>query len=42
MKAAYAEAGVPFPEIVSDCGWNEFDLARVYQSVAPQICAMMD
>lgn len=39
IKAAYAEAGVSFPEIVSDCGWNEFDLTHVYRSLAPLMCA---
>ena len=37
--AAYAAAGRPFPPIVSDCGWNEFDLADVYRALAPQLCA---
>ena len=39
VNAAYAAAAVPFPEIQPDCGWNEFDLAHVYQSLAPQLCA---
>jgi broad specificity phosphatase PhoE len=39
VKAAYMEAGVSFPEIVPDCGWNEFDLTDVYRSLAPQLCA---
>jgi broad specificity phosphatase PhoE len=39
VKAAYADAGVSFPEIMSDCGWNEFDLTHVYHSLAPQMCA---
>ena len=39
VKAAHVEAGVPFPEIVPDCGWNEFDLTHVYRSLAPQLCA---
>lgn len=39
VKAAYVEVGVPFPEIVPDCGWNEFDLADVYRALAPQLCA---
>jgi broad specificity phosphatase PhoE len=37
--AAYAAAGPPFPPIVRDCGWNEFDLADVYRALAPQLCA---
>jgi broad specificity phosphatase PhoE len=39
VTAAYAETGVPFPEIVSDCGWNEFDLTGVYRALAPRLCA---
>jgi broad specificity phosphatase PhoE len=39
VQAAYVEAGLPFPKIVPDCGWNEFDLADVYRSLAPQLCA---
>jgi len=39
VKAAYADAGVPFPEIVPDCGWNEFDLTHVYRALAPLMCA---
>jgi broad specificity phosphatase PhoE len=39
VKAAYDGAGVPFPQIVPDCEWNEFDLAHVYRSLAPQLCA---
>jgi broad specificity phosphatase PhoE len=37
--AAYAAGGRPFPAIVRDCGWNEFDLAEVYRALAPQLCA---
>jgi broad specificity phosphatase PhoE len=39
VKAAYREAGVWFPEIVPDPGWDEFDLTRVYRSLAPLLCA---
>jgi broad specificity phosphatase PhoE len=39
VKAAYADARVSFPEIASDCGWNEFDLTHVYHSLAPRMCA---
>jgi broad specificity phosphatase PhoE len=28
-----------FPEIVTDSGWNEFDLDRMYREIAPQLCA---
>lgn len=38
VKRAFEEAGVPFPEIRVDCGWNEFDLTHVYRALAPQLC----
>ncbi len=38
VRAVYREAGVPFPEVVAEPGWNEFDLADVYRAVAPQLC----
>jgi broad specificity phosphatase PhoE len=39
VRSIYREAGVPFPEIVRESGWNEFDLADVYRALAPQLCA---
>jgi broad specificity phosphatase PhoE len=39
IKRAYEAAGVPVPAICVDAGWNEFDLGRVYQEIAPQLCA---
>ncbi len=39
IKEAYAIAGVAFPEVPVDPGWNEFDLARVYCEIAPQLSA---
>jgi broad specificity phosphatase PhoE len=39
VAAAYQATGRPFPPIVRDCGWNEFDLADVYRALAPQLCA---
>ena len=38
VKAAFADAGAWFPEIVWDCGWNEFDLAGIYRVLAPRLC----
>jgi len=35
VSMAYTEAGVPFPEIIIDSQWNEFDLARVYSEIGP-------
>jgi broad specificity phosphatase PhoE len=39
VEAAYREAGVYFPEIVGELGWNEFDLTHVYQALAPRLAA---
>jgi broad specificity phosphatase PhoE len=39
VKAEYEAAGRRFPPLVSDCGWNEFDLADVYRAFAPYLCA---
>jgi broad specificity phosphatase PhoE len=39
VSAVYREAGVVFPEIVREPGWNEFDLTHVYRSLAPLLCA---
>jgi broad specificity phosphatase PhoE len=38
VRTAYRDAGAGFPEIRSDCGWNEFDLAGVYRELAPRLC----
>lgn len=38
ISAAYAAAGVKFPEIITDHNWNEFDLTRVYQEIGPLLC----
>jgi broad specificity phosphatase PhoE len=39
VSAVYREAGISFPEIAEEPGWNEFDLAHVYQELAPRLCA---
>lgn len=39
VSAAYSQAGVPFPEIIIDTQWNEFDLAQVYGEIGPLLCA---
>jgi broad specificity phosphatase PhoE len=39
VKAVYDEAGVPFPEIQLEPGWNEFDLDHIYRAMAPQYAA---
>jgi broad specificity phosphatase PhoE len=38
VKAVYREAGVSFPEIARESGWNEFDLTHVYRALAPRLC----
>lgn len=35
----YREAGIPFPEVIAEPGWSEFDLADVYRALAPQLSA---
>jgi broad specificity phosphatase PhoE len=37
VAATFAEAGVSFPSLTIDRGWDEFDLSRVYQQIAPQL-----
>jgi broad specificity phosphatase PhoE len=39
VAAAYADAGISFPKITVDSGWNEFDLARVYREISPRLGA---
>lgn len=38
VSRAYLDAGVPFPDVVVESGWNEFDLNRVYSEIAPRLC----
>ena len=35
VRRALCEAGAPAPDIVSDPGWNEFDMAGVFSEFAP-------
>ena len=37
VRGAFADAGASFPPLVIDHGWDEFDLGRVYQEIAPQL-----
>jgi broad specificity phosphatase PhoE len=39
ISAAYADAGVRFPTVRVDSGWDEFDLGRVYREIAPLLAA---
>jgi broad specificity phosphatase PhoE len=36
--AAYADAGVAFPELVIEPGLNEFDFHQIYRELAPLLC----
>jgi broad specificity phosphatase PhoE len=38
VKMAYTSARIPFPEIIIDSQWNEFDLAHVYREIGPLLC----
>jgi len=38
VGGAYERAGVRFPEINRDNGWDEFDLHRIYRELAPRLC----
>jgi broad specificity phosphatase PhoE len=39
IRAVYADAGVGFPTVGVDSGWDEFDLGRVYREIAPLLAA---
>src|SRR5579864_6752770 len=39
IRTAYADAGVGFPTVRVDSGWDEFDLGRVYREIAPLLAA---
>ena len=39
IRAVYADAGVGFPTVRVDSGWDEFDLGRVYREIAPLLAA---
>jgi broad specificity phosphatase PhoE len=39
IGAAYSDAGVCFPAISVEPGWDEFDLGRVYREMAPRLSA---
>lgn len=38
VAAPYAEAGLAFPELSVDAGWDEFDFHHVYKEIAPLMC----
>ncbi len=37
VATAFVAAGTSFPSLTIDRGWDEFDLSRVYQEIAPQL-----
>ena len=37
VSAAFARAGIEFPELGIDRGWNEFDLDEIYREIAPAL-----
>jgi broad specificity phosphatase PhoE len=39
VSAVYREAGAPFPEVVREPDWNEFDLTHVYRALGPVLSA---
>jgi broad specificity phosphatase PhoE len=39
IRAVHADAGVGFPTVRVDSGWDEFDLGRVYREIAPLLAA---
>lgn len=38
VSAAYADAGLPFPQLIVEAGWNEFDFHQIYSEIAPLLC----
>ncbi len=38
VAAGYADAGLAFPELSIDAGWDEFDFHHVYKELAPLMC----
>lgn len=39
VAGAYAAAGMQFPFVAAQSGWNEFDLDQIYREMAPQLSA---
>ncbi len=38
VAAVYADAGLAFPELNVDSGWDEFDFHHIYNDLAPLLC----
>lgn len=39
VQAAYEAAGLAFPALAVETGWDEFDFHHVYEELAPLMCA---
>lgn len=39
VGGAYADAGLAFPEVTVDGGWDEFDFHHIYAEIGPLMCA---
>ena len=39
VRGVYSHAGLKFPTVVADEGWNEFDLDKIYRELSPLLCA---
>jgi len=39
VREAFCRAGLSFPSLTVDPGWNEFDLGQVYSEIAPLLSA---
>jgi len=39
VRAAYEDAGVAFPPLAVETGWDEFDFHHIYEELAPLMCA---
>ncbi|HEV2707112.1 MAG TPA: histidine phosphatase family protein [Pyrinomonadaceae bacterium] len=35
VGGAYRDAGLPFPDLTLDAGWDEFDFHHIYREIAP-------
>lgn len=42
VQNAYRANNLPFPEIIVDERWNEFDLTGIYRELAPALCELDD
>jgi broad specificity phosphatase PhoE len=38
VRAAYRDAGLTFPDLTLDSGWDEFNFQHIYDELAPLLC----